>query len=62
MEEGRGVGRGDAVKGEGASRGQDIRDIDGCYSYPLVDTRLEEAPDIDHSTVVQCTGAERSIV
>ena len=62
MEEGGGVGRGDVVEGEGASRGQDTGDIDGCYSYPLVDPRLEEAPDIDHSTVVQCTGAERSIV
>ena len=62
MVEGGGVGRVDAVKGEGASRGQDTGDIKGCYSYPLVDPRLEVAPDIDHSTVVQCTGADRSIV
>ena len=62
MVEGGGVGQVEVVKGEGASRGQDTGDIDGCYSYPLVDPRLEEAPDIDQSTVVQCTGAERSIV
>ena len=59
--EGGGVGRGEAVKGEGVRRGQDTGDTDGCYSYPLVVPRLEEAPDIDHSTVVQCTGADRSL-
>ena len=59
-EEGGGVGRGEAVKGEGVRQGQDTGDTDGCYSYPLVDPRLEEAPNIDHSTVVQCTGADRS--
>ena len=35
---------------------------DGSHSYPLVDPRPEEAPDIDDSTVVQCTGTERSTV
>ena len=44
MVEGGGVGRGDAVKGEGVRRGQDTGDTDGCYSYPLVVPRLEEAP------------------
>ena len=50
------------MKGKGASRGQDTRVINGCHSYPLVDPRPEEAPDIDNSTIVQCTGAERSLV
>ena len=58
--EGGGVGRGDAVKGEGVRRGQDTGDIDGCYSYPLVDPRLEEVHD--DGTLVQCTGADRSLV
>jgi hypothetical protein len=49
------------VKGEGVRQGQDTGDTDGCYSYPLVDPRLEEAPDIDYSTVVQSTGADRSL-
>ena len=35
---------------------------DGSYSYPLVNPRPEEAPDIDNSTLVQCTGKERSPV
>ena len=52
---------GEAVKGKGVRQGQDTRDTDGCYSYPLVDPRLEEAPDIDYSTVVQSTGADRSL-
>ena len=43
--EGGGVGRGETVKGEGASQGQDTGDIDGCYSYPLVEPRLEEVHD-----------------
>ena len=42
--------------------GQDTRDIDASYSYPLVDPRPEEAPDIDDSTLVQCTGADGSLV
>ena len=50
------------VKGKGASRGQDTGVTDGSHSYPLVDPRPEEAPDIDDSTVVQCTGADRSLV
>ena len=41
-------------------RGQDTGDIDASYSYPLVDPRLEEAHD--DGTVVQCTGADRSLV
>ena len=56
------MGLDETLKGKGASRGQDTRDIDGSYSYPLVDPRPEEAPDIDDSTVVQCTGADRSLV
>ena len=42
--------------------GQDTRDIDASYSYPLVDHRPEEAPDIEDSTLVQCTGADGSLV
>ena len=60
MVKGEGAGLGDAVKGEGVRRGQDTGDIDASYSYPLVDPRLEEAHE--NSTVVQCTGADRSIV
>ena len=45
------------MKGKGASRGQDTGVIDGCHSYPLVDPRPEEAPDIYDSTTVQYTGA-----
>ena len=62
MVEGKGTGLGDAVKGEGVRTGQDTRDIDASYSYPLVDPRPEEAPDIDDSTLVQCTGADGSLV
>ena len=62
MVEGKGTGLGDAVKGEGVRPGQDTRDIDASYSYPLVDPRPEEAPDIDDSTLVQCTGADGSLV
>ena len=54
------MGRGKTVKGEGASQGQDTGDIDGRYSYPLVEPRLEEVRD--DSTLVQCTGADRSTV
>ena len=50
------------MKGKGANQGQDTGDIDGSHYYPLVGPRPEEAPDIDNSTVVQCTGAERSPV
>ena len=50
------------MKDKGASQGQDTGVTDGSHSYPLVDPRPEEAPDIDNSTVVQCTGAERSPV
>ena len=57
-----GAGPGEMVKGKGVSQGQDTEDIDGSHYYPLVDPRPEEAPDIDNSTVVQCTGAERSPV
>jgi hypothetical protein len=57
-----GAGPGETVKGEGASQGQDTGDIDSSHYYPLVSPRPEEAPDIDNSTVVQCTGAERSPV
>ena len=28
-------------------------------TYPLTNPGLAEAPDIDHSTVVPCTGADR---
>ena len=38
------------------------KDINGSYSYPLVGPRLEEAPDIDDSTLVQSTGADGSLV
>ena len=62
MVEGGGAGLGDAVKGEGVRRGQDTGDINATYSYPLVGPRPEEAPDIDDSTVVQCTGADGSLV
>ena len=62
MVEGKGTGLGDAVKGEGVRPGQDTRDINASYSYPLVDPRPEEAPDIDDSTLVQCTGADGSLV
>ena len=48
------------MKGEDLRRGQDTGDIDASYSYPLVDPRLEEAHN--DSTVVQCTGADRSKV
>ena len=48
------------MKGEDLRRGQDTGDIDASYSYPLVDPRLEEAHN--DSTVVQCTGADRSLV
>ena len=58
----RGAGPGETVKGKGANQGQDTGDIDGSHYYPLVGPRPEDAPDIDNSTVVQCTGAERSPV
>ena len=45
---------------KGVRESQDTGDIDASYSYPLVDPRLEEAHD--NSTVVQCTGADRSKV
>ena len=48
------------MKGEDLRRGQDTGDIDASYSYPLVDPRLEEAHN--DSTIVQCTGADRSLV
>ena len=38
------------------------KDINGSYSYPLVDPRPEEAPDINDSTLVQSTGADGSLV
>ena len=60
MVKGGGAGLDDTVKGEGAGRGQGTRDINASYSYPLVDPRLEEAND--DGTVVQCTGADRSLV
>ena len=37
-------------------------DNNGSDSYPLVDPRPEEAPDFEHGTVVQSTGADGSIV
>ena len=60
MVKGGGAGLDDTVKGEGAGRGQGTRDIDASYSYPLVDSRLEEAHN--NGTVVQNTGADRSQV
>ena len=57
-----GAGPGETVKGKGASQGQDTRDFDGSHHYPLGGPRPEEAPDIDNSTIVQCTGTERSPV
>ena len=57
-----GAGPGETVKGKGASQGQDTGDFDGSHHYPLVGPRPEEAPDIDNSTIVQCTGTERSPV
>ena len=42
-------------------RGQDTEDIGGSYSYPLVDPRPEEVLDTHDCTVVQSTGAERSL-
>ena len=59
---GRGAELGKTVKGKGSSRGQDTGDIDSRYSYPLVDPRPEEAPDINDSTLLQCTGADGSLV
>ena len=56
---GGGAGLGGKVKGEGAERGQDTRDTNAGYSYPLVGPRLEEAHN--DGTVVQSTGAERSL-
>ena len=38
------------------------KDINGSDSYPLVGPRPEEAPDNDHSTLVQSTGADGSPV
>ena len=60
MVEGGGAGLGDVVEGKGMRRGQDTGDIDASYSYHLVDPRLEEAHN--NSTVVQCTGADHSLV
>ena len=45
---------------KGVREGQDTGDIDASYSYPLVDPRLEEVHD--DCTVVQCTGADHSMV
>ena len=50
-------GKGQKKKGKG-DQDQDTGGINGRYSYPLVVPRLGEAPD--SSTVVQCTGTERS--
>ena len=58
MVKGAGAGLGGTVKGAG--RGQGTRDIDASYSYPLIDSRLEEAHN--KGTVVQNTGADRSQV
>jgi hypothetical protein len=49
------------VKDPAKIRGQDTEDNGGRYSYPLVDPRPEEVLIIDDSTVVQSTGAERSL-
>ena len=57
MVKGGGVGLDETVKGEGAGRGKGTRDINASYSYPLVDSRLEEAHD--DGTVEQSTGADR---
>ena len=35
-------------------------DINGSNSYPLVGPRPEEAPDIDHGTLVLSTGTDGS--
>ena len=40
----------------------DAKDNKGGNSYPLGDPRPEEAPDFEHGTVVQSTGADGSIV
>ena len=50
---------------EQRKKGKEYQDQDnggnnGRYSYPLVVPRLGEAPD--NSTVVQCTGTDRSTV
>ena len=50
------------MKGKDARQGQDTEDIRGSYSYPLVNPRPEEAPDIDDSTLVQSTGTDGSLV
>ena len=52
---------GELAKGLAKIRGQDTEDIGGSYSYLLVDPRPEEVLDTDGCTVVQSTGAERSM-
>ena len=59
---GGGARLGETVKGKCASPGQDTGDIVGSYSYPLVDPRPEEDPDINDSTLVQSTGTDGSLV
>ena len=44
----------------GTGRDHCSEDIDTSYSYPLALPRLVEAPNYDSSTVVQCTGQDRS--
>ena len=56
-----GAGPGEKVKGKGASQGQDTRDFDGSHHYPQVGPRPEEAPDIDNSTLVQCTAQVQNV-
>ena len=60
MVKGGGAGLDSTVKGAGRGQCHGSKDIDTCYSYPLVDPRLVEAHD--NSTLVQGTGADCSPV